>query len=56
MATTRQEFDLKPVPPKPREPIISHRDKEIEAIKRTLYNAIDKLDRIQRRDAELITT
>jgi hypothetical protein len=31
-------------------------DAEIESIKRTLYNAIDKLERIKRRDAELITT
>jgi hypothetical protein len=33
------------------------RQDELESVKRTLYNAIDKLDRIQRqRDAELITT
>jgi hypothetical protein len=32
------------------------RDSEIEGIKRTLYNAIDKLEKIQRRDAELTTT
>ena len=31
-------------------------DAEIESIKRTLYNAIDKLERIKRRDADLITT
>lgn len=32
------------------------RDREIESIKRTLYNAIDKLERIQQRKEDLITT
>jgi hypothetical protein len=32
------------------------RDAEIESIKRTLYNAIDKLEQMQRRDAALTTT
>lgn len=45
-------------PPQPKAPERDNmrRDAEIESIKRTLYNAIDKLDKIQRRKAELITT
>lgn len=45
-----------PSQPKAPERDNMRRDAEIESIKRTLYNAIDKLDKIQRRKAELITT
>lgn len=45
-----------PTQPKPQAGVTIPRDAEIESIKRTLYNAIDKLDKIQRREAELTTT
>jgi len=51
--STEQE---QPQPPKAPERGTIPRDREIESIKRTLYNAIDKLEKIQRREAELITT
>lgn len=34
----------------------AERHREIESIKRTLYNAIDRLEKIQRREGELTTT
>ena len=57
MSATPQQLNAKPPSqPKPQERDTIPRDREIESIKRTLYNAIDKLEKIQRRDAELITT
>jgi hypothetical protein len=41
---------------KPKTPDAAILQGEIESIKRTLYNAIDKLEKIQRREAELTTT
>lgn len=37
-------------------PQLSKRDAEIESIRRTLYNALDKLDRLQRQPTELTST
>jgi len=45
-----------PDKPKPPESVTLLRDRELESIKRTLANAIDKIEKIQRREAELITT
>jgi len=45
-----------PDKPKPPDGATLLREREIESIKRTLSNAIDKLERLQRRDAELTTT
>ena len=56
MTANPQQLEQKDPQPKPRERDTIPRDREIESIKRTLYNAIDKLEKIQRRDAELITT
>jgi hypothetical protein len=41
---------------KPKPPDAAILQSEIDSIKRTLYNAIDKLEKIQRREAELTTT
>jgi hypothetical protein len=43
-------------PPQPKPASDDTVRREIEGVKRTLYNAIDKLERLQRRDAELTTT
>jgi hypothetical protein len=45
-----------PPPPQPKPQSGDTVQREIEGVKRTLYNAIDKLEKIQRRDAELTTT
>jgi len=55
MSTARHEIDVKlPAQPEPRERQSRH--DELESIKRTLYNAIDRLERLQQRNAELITS
>ena len=49
MSANPRELERKPPPPKPVQGAnIPHelKDREIESIKRTLYNAIDKLDRL----------
>lgn len=48
MSTTPQQVERKPPPPKETERVTIPRDDvEIESIKRTLYNALDKLDRLK---------
>jgi hypothetical protein len=44
--TDRNEKCEKPAPSKQPERVTLPRESEIESIKRTLYNAIDKLDRL----------
>jgi len=57
MSANPQQLNQNATPQsKPQERDTIPRDREIESIKRTLYNAIDRLEKIQRRDAELITT
>jgi len=56
MNVSPAQSDRIPQQPKSQDRDTIPRDREIESIKRTLYNAIDKLEKIQRRDAELITT